>query len=175
MRNPYSIALEYMETAQRAQKNGFETEKVKKAVNCLEEIKKRKQYHKNFPKDKIYKAAKDLEGLVCMCVDHEERVKTYLQNLGLDNSCPCKLLYEEMCKDTISFVYTGLLHEDDSREEMKYFSRESKTREEFWNELEHKYGDRGIYVLFVDGPYIRESVSYTYEGVHSFNIIKEVK
>jgi hypothetical protein len=169
--NIYQTALEYLETAAKAEQNGFSTEKTKKAVKWIEEIKQRAANPENYRQDKFYKASKDINNLVCFCKDYIDRVKTYLESLGLDNEYPCKILYDNISSDETYYVNTELLYEDDSREERKYFSYNAKSYQQFDEELYKEYESRGIRVLFIDGPYIRKSTTYEWKGhgLHTFN------
>ena len=175
--NIYQIALEYLRTAARAEKNGFSTEKTKKAVKWIKEIQQRALEPEKYHQDRFYKAAKDISDLVCFCNTYVDRVKVYLKNLDLDVEYPCKILYDYITTDKIYYVNTELLYEDDSREEREYLSYKSKTYKEFEEELNQKYETRGIRVLFIDGPYIRKSTTYKWKetGLHSFNETLNVK
>lgn len=167
--NVYLKALEYLKVAATAEKNGFTTAKTKKAISWIDEIQQRSLNPEKYRQDKFYRASKEINDLVCLTRNYFDRVKIYLENLDLESEYPCKILYENIITDEIYYVETELLYEDDSREEMKYFSYKSKTYKEFAKELDEKYSAHGIRVLFIDGPYIRKSTTYKWMGLHTFN------
>jgi hypothetical protein len=168
--NIYQTALEYLRTAAKAEKNGFSTEKTKKAVKWIDEIQQRVLDPNKHHLDRFYKASKEISDLVRFCNTYLDRARVYLRNLDLDVERPCKILYDYITTDEVYYVNTEFLYEDDSREEREYFSYKSKTYKEFEEELNQKYETRGIRVLFIDGPYLRKSTTYKWRmGLHTFN------
>lgn len=167
--NVYMIALEYLEIVQRATQNGFKVKKIKNLESVIEEVQKRALNPSNFRQDNLYKAAKEISDLACCCEDYQDRVKIFLEDLGLESDYPYKILYEDIYREEVYYVDTELLYEDDSREELRYFSSKSKTLADFEKELEIKYESRGIRVLFITEPCIRKSITYRYNGLHTFN------
>ena len=99
--NTYQIALEYLRTAAKAEKNGFSTEKTKKAVKWIDEIQQRALEPEKYRQDKFYRAAKDISDLVCFCNTYLDRVKVYLENLDLEVEYPCKILYDYISTDEV--------------------------------------------------------------------------
>lgn len=157
----YELALEYIEVAAKAEKNGFTNDKITKATQNLEAVKERIDNPENFAKDKIYKASLKCASLVRHEKDYIERIGLYLQALDLNGLNPFTVLYDKKTTFSTYYVETEILYSDDRRETMKFFGPTNcKTLKDFQKELKKRYENDGHRILYIEGPFVRKSTQY---------------
>lgn len=168
----YELALEYIEVAAKAKKNGFTNDKITNATQNLEAIKERVNNPENFAKDKIYKASLKYASLVRDEKDYVARIGLYLQALDLNGFNPFTVLYDTKTTFDTYYVETEILYNDDHREEMKFFGPSNCiTLRDFQKELKKRYEVNGHRILYIDGPFIRKSTQYSSKklGLYTHN------